>query len=219
MSDKRRYRLFFLSILGIPLVLFGSWLLVDRYQAPPILGPTTTNADGETVQHVVAPFETIDQLGRTVTNDALAGSPYVASFFFTSCPVICPEMTVAIKEVQDSYAADDLSFVSFSIDPERDTIARLKAFAERFEVSHDNWHFVRADKDDIYRWARNEFMLTAIEGTAENNDFIHSELVALVDADGHVRGFYDPTDASRRKELMRDIDLLLERSTPQNSPS
>jgi protein SCO1/2 len=100
-----------------------------------------------------------------------------------------------------------LLITSFSIDPERDSVARLKAYATRFNVT-GQWFLLTGEKKTIYRLARNSFMVTATDGDGGANDFIHSEKLVLVDKSGQIRGFYDGTSETAVRQLIRDIQKL-----------
>jgi protein SCO1 len=174
----------------------------------PILGQTLKDENGNLFHHTIDTFTTINQHGESVTAENLVGKIHVANFFFTSCPVICPKMTLNLKSVQENVDVPDLYFVSFSIDPKRDSIQKMKQFAEKFEIDESNWHFVRAEKEIIYKLVRNSYFLVAVEGSSEKNDFIHSEQVALVDKELRIRGFYDAMDEDGIKQLKKDIVKL-----------
>lgn len=202
----------YIIILGLAFLLgYGIYsvnnLIKDKSELP-ILGQTLKDENGNKIYHTIDTFTTINQHGDTITEQFFKGKIHVANFFFTSCPVICPQMTTNLKTVQESVNVPVLEFVSFSIDPKRDSIQRMKQFAERFEIDERNWHFVRAEKEVIYKLVRNSYFLLAVEGTSEKNDFIHSEQVALVDKDLRIRGFYDAMDEEGIKQLKKDITKL-----------
>lgn len=202
----------YLILLGLALVLAYAGYHARAYYISisdlPILGETSRDSNGNVVYHTIAPFETINQKGEVISDTDFKGKIHVANFFFTSCPLICPTITQNLRTVQNNLSYDDLAFVSFSIDPKRDTIGRLKQFAERMRVDESNWHFVVAVKSEIYLLARNSYFLVAVEGTADRNDFIHSEKVALVDKELRIRGFYDGMDELEMVKLERDIIKL-----------
>jgi protein SCO1 len=117
-------------------------------------------------------------------------------------------MTRSLKKVQQLYADEkDLLISSFSVDPERDSAARLKEFAERMDIK-DNWQLITGDKKEIYKLARNSFKIVATDGDGGPDDFIHSELLVLVDKEGRIRGYYNGTDGEDVNNLLRDINRL-----------
>ncbi len=171
----------------------------------PIMGQRTTDDAGNRIYHTISPIAAVNQHGDTITGDDLKGRIHVANFFFTSCPLICPSMTLNMKTVQEGLDIPDLLFVSYSIDPKRDSSARMMQFAERFSVDDHNWHFLTADKEAVYMLARNSYFMLAVEGTPERNDFIHSEQLVLVDKELRIRGVYDGMEEREMRQLKRDI--------------
>jgi protein SCO1 len=158
--------------------------------------------------HTIADFQLVDQHGATTSLKSWDDKIVVADFFFTHCPVVCPKMTRSLKKVQQLYADEkDLLISSFSVDPERDSAARLKEFAERMDIK-DNWQLITGDKKEIYKLARNSFKIVATDGDGGPDDFIHSELLVLVDKEGRIRGYYNGTDGEDVNNLLRDINRL-----------
>lgn len=155
-------------------------------------------------------FTFIDQRGDTVTPSTFDDHIYVADFFFTSCPSICPIMTANMLEVHDAFADEDrLLFLSHSIDPARDTVETLRRYAEKLGVTADRWHFVTGAEAAIYDMAEN-YMVTAMPDEAAPGGFAHSGHFILVDDERRIRGVYDGTEDSDVAELMDDIPVLLQ---------
>jgi len=151
-----------------------------------------------------------NQSGNDVTMNAYKGKIMVVDFIFTHCPTICPDMTANMRGVQEAHSdAEDLHFLSFSVDPVRDSVPRLQYFAGLFEADTSNWHFFTGDKKDIYRIAREGFTVTALEGDGGTDDFIHSPIFVLLDRETNLRGFYDGTDTAAVRKLTNDINQLL----------
>lgn len=153
----------------------------------------------------------VNQDGNSVTMNDYAGRVRVVDFIFTHCPTICPGMTAEMRRVQVAHeaAGDALHFLSFSVDPERDTVEQLQFYADLYEADTRNWHFLTGNKKDIYRIAREGYMVTALEGDGGPDDFIHSPLFVLVDDENTIRGFYDGTDTAKMTLLKKDIFKLL----------
>lgn len=130
----------------------------------------------------------------------------VVNFFFTHCMGVCPKMTNNLKKVQEAYH-DDTSVIinSLTVDPASDSTAQLKLYSERFGIQSKNWQLLTGDKKEIYRLARNEFKILATDGDGGPNDFIHSEKLVLVDKQKRIRGYYDGTDMTEVKQLIKDI--------------
>lgn len=165
----------------------------------------------DTVWHKVRPMELIDQFGRKVTlNDsALKGKILVVDFIFTSCPTICPTLTRNMKRIQDAFKTDSvLRYVSITVDPVRDSAAKLKAFGDRFNINHDTWTMLTGPKDSIYHLALKEFKANIAEAEVDTN-FIHTQKFFLLDKDRVVRGWYDGLDSAHLDHLINDAVLLM----------
>jgi len=174
----------------------------------PYLGRHDYN-ENDTVYHSIGDFKFVDQDSNWVTNETFEGNIYVADFFFTSCPTICPIMKTQMLRVYDSTKnMDDVLILSHTIDPKHDTVAVLKAFAERLGVSSDRWHFVTGEKEDLYKIGQTSYMVSAVEDPTEPGGFIHSGAFVLVDKQQRVRGVYDGTKADQVDRLIKDIDVL-----------
>jgi len=203
--------------------ILGFVLLVASCESPkkesklPIYGrrnvvPKEVNAKVEmdTVYHQIADFRFMNQDSSWVTNDTFKGKIYVADFFFTSCPTICPITKAQMLRLYDNFQDNEkVLFLSHSIDPDYDTVPVLHDFTDRLGVSGDKWHFVTGDIEDIYDIAQSSYMTTAMEDPTAPGGFVHSGAFILVDEDRHIRGFYDGTDEEQVNKLMRDIPELL----------
>lgn len=158
--------------------------------------------------HTIADFSLVNQHGAITTQEAWKDKIVVADFFFTHCPVVCPKMTRSLKEVQRVFIKDTaLLITSFTVDPERDSAAQLQAYAQKMDIQN-NWLLLTGAKKDIYRLARNSFLITATDGDGGPDDFIHSELLILLDPQRRIRGFYNGTIKAEVEELMTDIVRL-----------
>ncbi len=164
----------------------------------------------DTIYHSIADFSFVDQDSNIVNNDTFKDKIYVADFFFTTCPTICPIMKAQMLRVYESFKDDPrLMLLSHTIDPDYDTVALLHDFAERLGVTSDKWHFVTGPKEDIYDIGQNSYMVTSMEDENEPGGYIHSGAFILVDWDRHIRGLYDGTDEKEVNRLMNDIHRLL----------
>lgn len=175
----------------------------------PILGdPVITGKD--TVYPVVADFSFIDQDSNRVTNQTFANKIYVADFIFLSCPTICPVMTKEMTNVYTAFASDArVVFLSHTIDPERDTVPRLKTFADNLGVSSKRWHFVTGNKDSIYTIASKSYFSAAYPDSTSPGGFTHSGGFLLIDKNRHIRGVYNALKPDETKRLINDIQILL----------
>lgn len=165
----------------------------------------------DTLYHQVADFKFVDQDSSIITPETFEGKVYVADFFFTTCPTICPVMKTQMLRVYEAFKDNEqVALLSHTIDPVHDTVAVLRDYAERLGVASDKWHFVTGDKDDIYEMGLKSYMVTAMEDEQEPGGFIHSGAFILVDKDLHIRGMYDGTKPEQVDILIRDIQKLIE---------
>ena len=175
----------------------------------PIYG-NTIYEENDTIYHTIQDFELVDQDSSTVTNATFANQVYVADFFFTSCPTICPTMKAQMLRVYEKFEANEsVAILSHTIDPTYDTVALLKDYSERLGVSSSKWKFVTGDQDYIYDLAETSYMSIADEDSNAPGGYVHSGAFLLVDKDRRIRGFYNGTEPEQVEVLMNDIDKLL----------
>jgi protein SCO1/2 len=157
------------------------------------------------------------QGGDQLVLDSLRDNVYVADFFFASCPGQCPIMTGQLQRVQNAFIKDrNFRMISFSVDPKRDSVERLRQYAKAHDAVTGRWYFVTAPKEKIYKVANESFHLIAKEDQDDGPEaFIHSEKFTLVDANGVIRGYYNGLDSASVGKMMGDIVLVL-RETEQN---
>ncbi len=168
----------------------------------------------DTNWHQVSNLKFTNQLGKKVSLDDLKGKIIVVDFFFTSCPTICPGLARNMKRLQDSYKKNDniVQFLSISIDPERDSVPRLRAFADKYNANHDSWWFVTGDKKEIYDFAIKE-MKANVADVGADTAFPHTENFFLLDTNRVVRGWYNGFDTVKLAKLASDIPtVMLERN-------
>ncbi len=140
----------------------------------------------------VPAFEFIDQHGDTITNKDYEGKVYIAEFFFSTCPTICPIMKENLVQVQDVFGEnDDFGIASFSIDPQHDTPEVLKEYADLNGITHPNWHLLTGEREEIYDLANSGFNIYAGEDENAEGGFAHSGYFALVDKEGYIRSRKD----------------------------
>jgi len=164
----------------------------------------------DSVYHTIPDFAFISQYGDTVTAKTLDNKIYVADFFFTNCPTICPKMKVQLKRVYEKYKGNPaLMLLSHSIDPAHDSVAVLKEFADNLGITGRQWLFVTGDREKIYDIGQNSYMVTAQADVTAPGGVVHSGAFILVDKARHIRGIYDGTTEEGVDKLMADIDRLL----------
>ncbi len=197
-----------LSLTGLILFLGSCQESTSEDKTLPILGRREV-VNNDTVYHKIADFAFVDQDSSWVTQETFDDKIFVADFFFTSCPTICPVMKTQMLRVYEVFEEDpSVGFLSHSIDPAHDTVAVLKEFAGRLGVKSDKWHFVTGRKDDILKQAQTSYMVTAMEDASEPGGFVHSGAFILVDKQGRIRGVYDGTKEDQVDRLIEDIRIL-----------
>lgn len=201
--------LIILGILFLPCVFY--LVLIqgkNHFRHLEIFGPKEAIAPGDTVYHTIPPFSFQNQEGRTVTDKDLQGKIYVANFFFATCPTICPKMNYNVKGVTDKYKADSLvKFLSFTVDPDKDSVQALAAYAKEQGADNNQWWFLTGDKESIYSIARDGYLVPAAGGKTAA-DFFHSQDLILIDKEKRIRGIYDGLDEADVKKLLDEIDVL-----------
>lgn len=187
-------------------------MYANEDQKLPYLGQyqlVESNGKTDTIHHTVGEFKLVNQDSMEISNQDVEGKIYVADFFFTSCPTLCPKMKTQMLRVYDSTLNDpDVLILSHTIDPEYDSVAVLKGFADQLGVTSDKWHFLTGKKEDIYKLGQTSYMVTAIEDPTEPGGYIHSGAFLLVDKEGRIRGVYDGTNPVEVNDLLKDLKKL-----------
>ena len=159
--------------------------------------------------HKIAPFSLTNQNGLTITEKDYMNKIYVADFFFTTCPSICPKMTENMGLIQENIKTDNqVLLLSFSVTPEIDSVQQLKRYAIEKGVIDSKWNLLTGDKKEIYELARKSYLAVKSNGDGGEHDMIHTENFILVDPEKRIRGFYDGTDTNAMDELLSDIKVL-----------
>lgn len=158
----------------------------------------------------VPAFKLTERSGRTVTADDLKGKIWVADFIFTRCGGSCLTMSSQMSELQKSLEhAGDVRLVSFTVDPDYDTPARLAAYAERYEAKGEKWLFLTGGEDQMQKLAKDGFHLPTAGGGSSVERVIHSTRFVLVDVTGRIRGYYSTEDREAKQKLLHDLGILL----------
>jgi protein SCO1 len=172
----------------------------------------------DTVWHRASDITLTNQLGSQVSLSDVNGKILVADFFFTHCPSICPTLTRSMKKLQDALKLKNdrirvdtpfVQFLSFTVDPERDSVAALRKYADRFGVNHDIWWMLTGPKEKIYDYSINELKIGAPVGDAIDTAFIHTYRFVLLDKERVVRGYYNGLDSNSMAKLAEDIIFLM----------
>lgn len=191
-----------LFLAAVMLLSLSAFAVVNWYEHSIQALPVLVDKD-----HKIAEFSLTNQYGSTATIKAWNNKIVVADFFFTHCPVVCPKMTAGLKRVQQSSSTKVL-FTSFSVDPERDSVEQLQQYIRKFDIDDTNWFLLTGSKKEIYRLARNSFKVSATEGDGGPDDFIHSDLLILIDKQKRIRGYYKGTVEKEIDQLIKDIKKI-----------
>lgn len=208
--SKKAWILFFSLAIVLPTVAFFTM----RYYQQNI-SELPYYAENYAIQNNIPDFKVpayqfINQDNLTVDNSFTDGKIWVAHYFFTTCPTICPAMISGISDVQEQFKNNsELRIVSFTVDPKTDTPEVLKNYAENRGIDTQQWQLATGDKKLLYRFARKGLFIEATDGDGGANDFIHSEKLVLIDSNNRIRGYYDGTEPSDIKLLINDIQRLL----------
>ncbi|WP_044401595.1 SCO family protein [Lacinutrix sp. Hel_I_90] len=213
-KDYKYFAIGFLILSAVIISIFYSILKVEK--PLPIYNPAnveTTLVDS-TIQHVkkyhkIADFSLTNQNGKTITQDDYKDKIYVADFFFTTCPTICPIMTDHMYKIQQTLLDDnEVMLLSHSVTPVIDSVAQLKKYAVRKGVNDKKWNLVTGDKKQIYALARKSYLAVKSVGNGDQYDMIHTENFMLIDKKRQIRGFYDGTNPRAIDSLLLDIKKL-----------
>ena len=228
MTEKKTSRKKKVAVLITILLLPSFFCLIlssgqHHYQQLPYIGPKEAvlkTVDGKEVvdtnYHTIPPFSFTNQYGREVTNKDFRGRIYVADFFFATCPSICPKMATHLLQIQNKFTdKEDFRILSHTVNPEHDSVKVLLEYAEKVHADSSVWHFVTGDKKDIYDVAFNGYFANAQPDSIAPGGFLHSQMLFLIDREGHIRGLFDGTSTTEMKKLVDAIDILyLEDAVP-----
>lgn len=186
-----------LGVIIIGIAGVNLWSVFDTKSEMPVSKSTAVS---------VPDFRLTTQQGKPLTLSDMKGKIWVADFIFTNCPTICPAMTQEMARLQSEFVADPVYFVSFSVDPERDTTSVLSRYAKVYGADGRRWHFLTGNKADIYELAEHGFSLAAGHNGTE---LLHSTRFVLVAPDGNIYDYYDSRSKPALLRLRRDMKTLL----------
>ncbi|WP_340076379.1 SCO family protein [Leptobacterium sp. I13] len=216
-SFFKKFKYLFITLLILSAIII--MLFYDALKPKerlPIYQPAMVNSElvADSIQHIkryhtIADFKLVNQNGDTITQEDYHDKIYVADFFFTTCPSICPIMTANMADIQKEILNDDeVLLLSHSVTPKIDSVPQLKKYAVEKGVMDNKWNLVTGDKKQLYNLARKSYLVAKTTGDAGPHDMIHTENFVLVDKQKRIRGFYDGTDEEAMKKLMKDLALL-----------
>lgn len=216
------YKLILVVVITVAGIGAAYFVMTDKTEKLPVLNPNDLNPEmvDSTLQnsghgHTIGEFSLTNQDGKTITEREVEGKIHVAEYFFTHCGSICPVMNKQMQRVHRKFKKNnDVKILSFTVDPENDTVQRMKWYADKHGATGNNWHFLTGEKEELYQLARKSYF-TLKPAEARNlgdagSDFIHTNNFVLVDRDLQIRGYYDGTNQAEVTKLMQDIELLLE---------
>jgi protein SCO1/2 len=216
--NKNKWRILFMFVLCSAIMVSFQYALTPEKTLsilqPDKFDPTLVDDSMLFVKkyHKIAPFELINQNGDTITQEDYTGKIYVADFFFTTCPTICPIMTKNMMLVQEEFKNDpEVLILSHSVTPEIDSVAVLKKYAVKKGVMDTKWNLVTGDRKQIYDLARKSYLAAKKKKYGGEYALIHTENFLLVDKEGRLRSrSYDGTDPEDVEKLIEDIYILKE---------
>lgn len=217
LSFFSKYKFFGIVLLGLSAVII--YLFYNALQPKkmlPVFQPSMVDQSlvDSTLHykkkyHTISDFDLINQNGEKITQKNYKDKIYVADFFFTTCPTICPIMTKNMVQIQNSILNDtDVLLLSHSVTPAIDTVAQLKKYALEKGVIDSKWNLVTGDKKQIYKLARKSYLAVKNDGDGGPYDMIHTENFILVDKERRIRGFYDGTNKEEIEKLLSDLEIL-----------
>ena len=216
-SFFRRYGLLIIFFIVFSIVAISSFNYVQKPKknlpiySPSMISDELVDEDMRYIKkyHRINDFLLFNQNGDTVTQNNYKNKIYVADFFFTTCPGICPIMKENMVFLQEEFKDDDnLLLLSHSVTPEIDSVPVLKKYSEEKGVIDSKWNMVTGDKKQIYNLARKSYLVAEDIESSSAFDMIHTENFVLVDTQRRIRGFYDGTNNDSMEELINDIKIL-----------
>lgn len=192
------------ALVGLIVVGGGSWFWLRGMQQD--LAPRYPLADYGKVPNATL----TERSGATVSLDDLHGDIWVANFIFTKCAGSCLAMSSKMSDLQKSLRkAGNVKLVSFTVDPKNDSAEKLQEYAKSYQAEKDKWLFLRTDYDSIQKLAKETFKMGIEAGEDPKEPIIHSTRFVLVDANGHIRGYYLNSDNEAMQKLLNDIGVLM----------
>ncbi|MCB9189612.1 MAG: SCO family protein [Flavobacteriales bacterium] len=165
--------------------------------------------DKDTLYHTIESWSFVNQDSSWVKKSDYEGKPYVAYFFFSNCPKICPKINSNMKYFQEQTKGLDFNVIAHTVDPERDTVDRLKFYGDEYGFDYSNYNFVTGDKQTIYELGINSYLVPNQEDALAPGGFLHSEKLILIDSKGRIRGYYEGTEIKEVDHLIEDLKLLI----------
>ncbi len=196
------------------LLLLSACKFNGNHKTLPIMGrkqAVTKTIDGktvtDTVYQTIPTFKYVNQYGDSITDKTLNGNIYVADFFFTTCPSICPVMQRNMLNVYNAFKdTTGFKIISYSIDPQHDSVPILKKYADKLGISGNNWWLLQGSKNETYQLAKS--YLVSVQEKNPAGEYIHDGYFILIDKQKRIRGTYEGTDPKEVDKLIEDIKIL-----------
>ena len=203
-------------IFSFSILIISLFSCEPKKRELPILGEKkaiTKTLEGkevtDTIYFQIPDFQFVNQDSQVITQEDYKGKVYVADFFFTSCPTICPVMKTQMLRIYERFKNNaDVKILSHTIDPRHDTVGVLKDYATRLQVDSKQWNFVTGNRNVLIH-AQQGYLVSALEDKEAAGGFVHSGAFVLVDKQRRIRGYYDGTKPEQVDLLMKDMELLL----------
>ena len=213
----KRYGLLIIFFIVFSVVAISSFNYVQTQEKKlPIYSPSMVSDElvEEDLRYVkkyhrISDFSLLNQNGNNVTQEDYKNKIYVADFFFTTCPDICPIMTGNMLYLQENLKDTNVMLASFSVTPKIDTVEVLKEYSTLKGVDDSRWNLMTGDKKQIYDLARKSYLVAKAIPDGKNHGMIHTENFVLVDRDKRIRGYYDGTNIEDMNKLLDDIQILI----------
>ena len=213
----KRYGLLIVFFIVFSVVAISSFNYVQTQEKKlPIYSPSMVSDElvEEELRYVkkyhrISDFSLLNQNGNNVTQEDYKNKIYVADFFFTTCPDICPIMTGNMLYLQENLKDTNVMLASFSVTPKIDTVEVLKEYSTLKGVDDSRWNLMTGDKKEIYDLARKSYLVAKAIPDGKNHGMIHTENFVLVDRDKRIRGYYDGTNIEDMDKLLDDIQILI----------
>jgi len=214
-------RIVVFGIITLAAILIAYSITLNTEKPLPIINPIDVNSElvdstllRKGFGHTIGEFSFLNQDGKVITDKNVSGKVFVAEYFFTTCGTICPQMNVQMQRVQKAYLGNSkFKILSFTVNPEIDTVEQMKLYATSHGAIVDQWDFLTGEKTKLYELARKSFFVLK-PSESENlgdagSDFIHTNNFVLVDQQMRIRGYYDGTSAKEVDQLIKDISIVL----------
>jgi protein SCO1/2 len=205
-------------------IVIAYFMITDtkKSKTPDVLNPIDLNpetVDQDLLQvgqgHKIGEFSFMNQDGKPFGLRDVKGNVFVAEYFFTTCQTICPRMNDQMQRVQQAFKEEaKFKILSFTVNPEVDTVEQMRRYAQEHHAISGKWHFLTGDKTKLYEVARRYFFLlkkSEVENQGDvGSDFIHTNNFVLIDKEQRIRGYYDGTNPQEVDKLIRDAKLILQ---------